>query len=154
MQAGSISCVPSDAGYVTVVNTQEWSPDCHPTNVQCINGTSWKLMIGSNVQTQCESGLYSIGGASSCSSCPVGTFSAAVGATSEAACQMCAPGSYAVLEGSVECSGCGAGFYGTEHGASEFQSGCMRCPVGTFSTLDVEARAKGAGWGAGPTRLV
>jgi hypothetical protein len=146
-QAGSISCVPSDAGYATVPNIQEWSPDCHPTDVQCINASSWRIVLGPNIQTQCEAGMYSIGGASVCTNCAPGKFSSVVGAVSESFCSVCAPGSYSALEGSTECSGCGAGFYGTEHGSSEFQSGCMRCPVGTFSTLDVASSCEGCGKG-------
>lgn len=84
-------------------NTQQWSPDCHPANLTCIEASPWKVTLGSTGQTQCEAGTYSLGTAAVCTKCPLGYYSAEVGASSALACQKCAAGSYADTNGSTIC---------------------------------------------------
>jgi hypothetical protein len=92
---GSTECVPAASGNVTMANTQRWSPDCHPTDTACIDSSAYKVTLGSTVETFCEAGTYSLGSASQCTKCGLGTYSAAVGAISSATCEKCVPGSFA-----------------------------------------------------------
>lgn len=42
------------AGNISVVNTQPWAPDCHPTNLACISASKWNITLGPTGQTKCE----------------------------------------------------------------------------------------------------
>lgn len=107
--AGSQMCLPAEPGNITVPNTQRWSPDCHPTDYECIEASAWNITIGSTGQTLCEAGTFSLGAASECTKCELGKYSAVVGADSVLSCKKCDPGSYADKPGSTVCKGCGPG---------------------------------------------
>ncbi|KAI8475618.1 MAG: hypothetical protein J3K34DRAFT_403863, partial [Monoraphidium minutum] len=85
--------------------------------------------------TPCALGFYSAGGNASvtkpsCTQCPPGTNTSAVGATSGAACQVtpCAPGRASDL-----CPRCAFGTY-SAGGHPNTTTSCSRCPAGTTTT--------------------
>jgi hypothetical protein len=71
------------------------------------------------------------------SSCPPGTCSTALGATSAATCQLCPGGSYSRSKGSPVCQLCNQpGTYTTVMGAvNDSHCGAKACPAGTFLTM-------------------
>jgi len=82
--------------------------------------------------TQCSPGFYSnVSNASSCLSCPEGTFSANYASTQ---CYECFPG-YKSLDGNTTrsyCVACAAGTFSNSTGSSE----CFPCPPGTQSSFN------------------
>ena len=78
----------------------------------------------------CAAGSWSYPGQSTCTLCPLGTASAAVGA-SNGTCTPCAAGSYADTQGSTQCKACSAGTY-----AGVGASSCALCLVGTYSLAE------------------
>ena len=64
-----------------------------------------------------------------CLNCPAGTYSATIGATSNATCQRCPAGSFSAA-GSANCTLCAAGFFAAAPGSAS----CTPCPAGTYST--------------------
>ena len=81
---------------------------------------------------------------SACNKCPLGHFSAALGATSQETCQLCGAGQAASEIGSTICSSCQAGRYAANSsmdvgGGQKDQvvsgaTSCNRCPSGFIST--------------------
>lgn len=63
-----------------------------------------------------------------CIRCEIGTFSAAINATSISTCKPCAPGYAATVESSTLCLPCPKGSY------SELTK-CTKCPKGTFNSM-------------------
>jgi hypothetical protein len=82
----------------------------------------------------CPSGQYgSMAGQTSCFSCPHGTWSDKVGATSASMCLPCGSGTASNQTGagsSDTCVGCAAGSFSVVTGASS----CQECPAGTYQS--------------------
>ena len=78
----------------------------------------------------CGAGYYSLAGASVCESCPAGTHSTTVGATSETFCEPCPAGTMSGPH-AQSCSDC---FYGTYSDASG-SSVCESCGAGRWSGM-------------------
>ena len=77
----------------------------------------------------CFAGKYSpTSGATACTNCDAGKFSAAVGASAAFACTDCGPGKYAPA-GSLACSKCDAGTVSSSVGSAL----CAKCDPGSFS---------------------
>jgi len=71
--------------------------------------------------------------ATTCSVCPVGTFSNTSRGDKSWVCTNCPAGTFGTGLGLSACAGCAAGFYSTATGASSSQI-CVSCAAGTFST--------------------
>ncbi|XP_014679531.1 PREDICTED: signal peptide, CUB and EGF-like domain-containing protein 1 [Priapulus caudatus] len=79
--------------------------------------------------TKCPMGLYQDEpNKIYCKSCPAGTFTSQLGATSADDCKSCAPGETVTI--SYTCEQCEVGKYSTDGTA------CIKCPSGT-TTVDV-----------------
>jgi hypothetical protein len=78
--------------------------------------------------------LYRLSGLTTCTPCPAGTYSSAVGATSMATCLTCVAGRYSLAGASSElCSGnCSAGYYCPLGSTSPTARACLSipCPSG------------------------
>jgi len=73
-----------------------------------------------------------------CSSCPIGLYSEAIGATSVNQCMPCPAGYFSTITGlsaPVECQECGAGKHSATAGATSPDT-CENCPAGTYSALE------------------
>ncbi len=75
---------------------------------------------------QCGKGTYSDGGDSQCYSCPAGTASPHMGASSATTCQTCFAGSFAPTKSSA-CTDCAVNTFSTTAGAAD-ASFCTSCP--------------------------
>ena len=73
----------------------------------------------------CGAGLYSNVGASSCTQCPIGSYSDTPGSGS---CTTCPTGSFTSYSGASVCTQCVAGYYSS--GGAE---PCTSCPTGSYS---------------------
>lgn len=84
----------------------------------------------------CPTGTYStvLGASSSlnCTNCNAGTYSTVMGAPSVDNCSACVAGTYS-LDRASGCQSCSPGTYSTARGAAN-SSTCLACLVGTFST--------------------
>ncbi|KAJ7067294.1 hypothetical protein C8F01DRAFT_980079, partial [Mycena amicta] len=87
----------------------------------------------------CSAGSYSNAGATSCTSCPAGSFSNTNGASS---CQSCPAGTASAV-GASSCASCPAGKYSSNGACTSCPAGmyagasassCSSCPANTFST--------------------
>ncbi|KAF0682923.1 Aste57867_24936 [Aphanomyces stellatus] len=89
-------------------------------------------LVGSSSCTSCPVGTYSSITAApslqSCTPCPAGTFSQATGASSFATCLSCSAGTFSSAPGAPSCAPCAAGSYSGSNA-----SVCALCPIGTFS---------------------
>jgi hypothetical protein len=102
-----------------------WRVSSNSLNTKCPTGEYAKIPTGTCVK--CEKGKYNPTiGASACMSCPAGTKSYILGASSPS-CSDCPPGTYA-QEGSSSCTACPAG----KTSAYE-SSSCTDCPAGTYA---------------------
>jgi Tyrosine-protein kinase ephrin type A/B receptor-like len=96
----------------------------------CAGGTNPDAATG-DCKIPCLAGTYSADGYTPCTSCPAGTWSAALGAVSAATCTNCLAGKYSTTEGATAigiCMNCGTGTY-SDAGAGT----CTSCPPGTWS---------------------
>lgn len=139
----STSCRPCPAGRY---ENETGSAVCDA----CPAGTASPVVgaLNDTVCSTCPAGTYSIAGSGVCTSCPAGTynefpemssctpceagfFSSALGATSNATCTLCAPGTYSG-KGSQSCTACPVGNYSANSG----QGSCTPCQSGwtTVST--------------------
>lgn len=118
------SCTVCPAGSYSNVNGATSSSACS----SCGAGTY--SLAGATMCSICPSGTWSAStGVSVCTDCGGGTYSAATGATSSATCSTCGTGSYS-LSGASVCSSCPAGTWSASMGVSA----CTDCVAGTFST--------------------
>ena len=78
----------------------------------------------------------------SCPLCPVGSFSAILGAVQPETCSPCGPGTASLIEGSTQCELCEAGRYsgindttgGLKTQVLSGATACLPCPSGTFTS--------------------
>jgi serine/threonine-protein kinase len=105
--------------------------------VQCTSGSFCTTSSGSGggqynygVSGACPAGTYSGVGASSCTGCPAGTFSAN---TSSSSCLTCPPATYSIAR-NTSClytsSTCPPGTYANSTAA------CERCPAGSYNSFE------------------
>ncbi len=85
-----------------------------------------------DIPIPCPAGTYLYGTTSLCMSCPVGTYSSAVNALSNATCTKCPNGTYGDTTGMSVCTQCPVGTSSTVTGATSNAS-CASCPAGTYS---------------------
>ena len=104
---------------------EDWPPACHAGFIATsMNVTDQSSPICSGA---CKAGSYCPQGALMPEPCPVGTSSAAGGA-SQADCTPCPPGYYARVPGSAECTRCPPGTFQSEMRGTA----CQACPVGHY----------------------
>ena len=83
---------------------------------------------------QCPAGHYCTGASDASTPCPLYTYRAGVGATSESDCLPCAESYVSSTTGNSECQQCQAGTRYSASGVSpNFNAVCIPCEVGTFS---------------------
>ena len=81
----------------------------------------------------CSAGFYSPSGFATCIQCEKGTFSSATRTIT--ACDLCAPGKFAAVDGMIQCSQCPAGSFSYFSGSSA----CSDCPQWTGSVAGSSA---------------
>jgi syndecan 4 len=128
----STQCITPKPGNATYSNTN--APNC---DFQCNAGYfNAQKSVNPDTCTECESGTFSLQGATVCSECRVGTYSTMTASPSEVNCQNCPTGKFSTAgkgKNSNVCTSCGAGTYSTAVGANSSAT-CMECSAGTAST--------------------
>ena len=132
--SSSVKCLDCPAGYY-----------CEGYTYDVKNPYSYNVPLASEVPTKkCGLGRYSSTGASKCSACPAGSYSASTGtsvcdkcpaglscpasSTTSTACVLCGKGKYSTP--GTACLSCQAGSHASSVGMSE----CAVCEPGTFSS--------------------
>lgn len=94
--------------------------------VQCLSG----YYDSDGFCNKCPAGQYSAAGATTCMSCPQGTYTDKEGSTS---CIPCPAGKYSSIMGATSCADtCAAGTYGNKGGSGTVQD-CQPCRQGTYN---------------------
>ena len=100
---------------------------------QVCEAGKYNSQIGATACTDCARGTYSAANSSACTQCPDDHTTYPRGGVSSADCLLlCQPGHYSPLGGGGTCSPCGIGNFSVQSGATS----CLKCPLG-FSTSSV-----------------
>ena len=118
------TCKAIDPYTVSKFNLESCKAGYYKDDNSCTKCPAGSYCDGIN-KTLCPAGSYSAAGASSCTSCVAGTYSAEKGAT---ACTECEAGTYSTA-GSSKCLDCSAGTY-----SGKAASKCDSCPAGKYSS--------------------
>jgi hypothetical protein len=131
---GSSSCNKIEAGMSC--------PAGSTSNSTCFNCPSGRYSLGGTPCLNCSGGLFSATQKStSCSVCPIGTFSSA----GVSACTKCSAGFYGNSTGLSTCFACDLGLFSAAQGAST----CAQCRIGLFGDSSVAVRSRCSNCSAG-----
>ena len=135
------SCSVCNNGYYA--STQGQTTNCIkcPSGYYCPNGKliacvkGYYCPQGSSSQKACPAGKYSSStNATSCSTCPKGTYSN----TGASSCISCPKGSYSSNSGSSSCTKCAKGYYASNTGSRS----CTKCSAGYYSNTGASSCTK------------
>ena len=97
----------------------------------CLFTALVSAMCNSTSDTVCRTGAF-LYGTGTCSACPPGKFSSAVGSYSPNVCTNCTAGSYSSSAGATSCTKCPAGTYSSAEGTTM----CLTCSKGSYSQTE------------------
>ena len=117
-------CKAIDPYTVSKFNLESCKAGYYKDGNSCTQCPAGSYCDGIN-KTLCPAGSYSAAGASSCTPCVAGTYSAEKGATK---CDDCTAGTYSTA-GSSKCLDCSEGTYSTDRASS-----CTSCSAGKYSS--------------------
>jgi syndecan 4 len=134
VDAGS-GCQDCEAGKILGAVMAPGTTACSP----CPAGFYASVPVGASLCTQCTAGSYNeleaMDSADGCLKCEAGKASGEFGATSDAACISCSPGTFGnVKPGSSKCSSCSPGTFSTVT-MSVSVVDCQSCDAGWASTV-------------------
>jgi hypothetical protein len=133
--SGMSSCYGCGAGFIAQYSSGLISSACWGCNT---GKYSTELQSGDAYDCKsCSAGTFSLRNASTCTACPIGTYSLTSGSSKctscdsgtyaselgSSGCTNCDPGSYAETPGKAVCDSCATGSYATASGSI----GCERC---------------------------
>lgn len=103
----------------------------------CTPTPGYYCPISTGSPVQCPAGHYCTGSSDASTPCPIYTYRADVGATSESQCVPCAEFYVSSTTGNSECQHCQSGTYYSASGSSpNFDAVCTACAAGTSSTVN------------------
>ena len=115
--------IPCDPGKLCLSGSSAQAP-C-PAGSTCTGG----IATGT-----CPAGSYCPAGSSTPTGCPIGTYSAASGASAAATCTSCATGKYASTTGKSACDSCDVGTYASALNTAV----CTACGLGSYNGLTAQ----------------
>ena len=141
----SKTCKPTcQAGYI--INKDSVCTPCPPgqqsLNNKCVVADAGYFAV-LGVEVACPAGTWSAPGATQCTLCPAGTYSVAIGATSQSTCLPCPAGTWSGTAGVTSCTPCQSGTYSTTTGRTTACSSLCKtsCSTGQYMTAVCSAWA-------------
>ena len=126
----STACLACPAGTFNTVQGATSVTQCTPCPIGSFS------LSGASQCSLCQSGSYSANmGQGNCTLCPSGSASTVIGANSNATCAACPAGTFSASAGQSLCTKCPNGTYNPSASGSD-PSSCIPCPPGTFNVAN------------------